>query len=121
MTWNDYRSSPPVGTVLGHRGDLAEGTTLSLSKDTGSGAFPILLVASGGTIRAFVNLCPHQDLPLDAQSREIISADGTTLLCSNHQAGFRIEDGVGVKDLGIDCALDLIPIAVDDDGSIHIV
>ena len=120
MAWNDYRSSPPAGTLLGHRGDLTEGTAQSLLIDTGNGAFPVLLVASLGMIRAFVNLCPHQDLPLDYRSKDVVSADGTMVLCSNHQAGFRVADGVGVLDLGHDCELETIPIDIDGDGAIRI-
>ena len=120
MAWNDYRSSPPVGTLLGDLATLADGTVGSQMIDSGQGGFPVLLVASQGLVRAFVNLCPHQDLPLDYRSADILSADGSLLLCSNHQAGFRVDDGIGVLDLGHDCALERIPIAVDAAGLLRI-
>lgn len=120
MAWNDYRSSPPPGTALGHRDDLVDRSARSVLIDSGKGGFPVLLVASKGMIRAFVNSCPHQDLPLDYRSSDIISADGAIVLCSNHQAGFRIDDGIGVLDLGHDCDLDVIPITIDADGTIRI-
>lgn len=49
-----------------------------------------------------------------------MSADGTVLRCTNHSAGFRVQDGVGVEGLGLNCALDAIPIAVDDQGRIRV-
>lgn len=120
MAWDDYRSSPLPGTILTTTETLARERVVSVAPDSGFGAFPILVVATSEGPRAYVNLCPHLDMPLDFRSRDIISADGSMLLCSNHQAGFRLTDGVGVKDLGIDCALEAIPLAVDADGAIRI-
>ncbi len=120
MPWNDYRSSPPSGTLLTTAETLERERVVPVAPDSGFGAFPILVLATPEGPRAYVNLCPHLDMPLDFRSRDIISADGTMLLCSNHGAGFRLTDGVGVKDLGIDCALEAIPLVVDVDGAIRI-
>lgn len=120
MPWNDYRSSPPPGTLLTTAETLQRMRVVSIAPDSGNGAFPIIVVATPEGPRAYVNLCPHLDMPLDFRSSDIISADGTMLLCSNHQAGFRLTDGLGVKDLGLDCALEAIPLTVDADGAIHI-
>jgi nitrite reductase/ring-hydroxylating ferredoxin subunit len=120
MMWNTYRSSPPPGTPLCRLDDLSVSRVVSVAPDSGLGAFPILVVATGDGPRAYMNLCPHLDLPLDLRSSDILSADGTMILCSNHQAGFRITDGVGVKDLAIDCDLEPVPLACDADGMIRI-
>ena len=75
---------------------------------------------SAGTLAAYVNACPHQYLPLDHRGANVLSADGTILRCTNHGAGFRVEDGIGVEGLGLNCALDAIPIVVDDEGRIRV-
>ena len=69
---------------------------------------------------AYVNACPHQYLPLDHRGSNVLSADGAVLRCTNHSAGFRVRDGVGVEGLGQDCVLDAIPIVVDDEGRIRV-
>jgi nitrite reductase/ring-hydroxylating ferredoxin subunit len=79
-----------------------------------------LVVASRGTVRAFVNICPHQDLPLDYRAANVISADGAMLRCTNHDAAFSIEDGSGVQGLGVGRKLDVIPIETGDDGLIRV-
>lgn len=120
MPWNDYASSPPPGTPLCTLDDLTRSRVISVAPDNGHGVFPIVVVATDAGPRAYMNLCPHLDLPLDLRSNQILSADGTLLLCSNHQAGFRVTDGVGVKDLAIDCELEPIPLVCDVDGMIRI-
>ncbi|WP_375307568.1 hypothetical protein WI560_08065 [Bradyrhizobium sp. A11] len=50
----------------------------------------------------------------------MLSADGTVLRCTNQSAGFRVQDGFGVEGLGLNCTLDAIPIAVDDEGRIRV-
>jgi nitrite reductase/ring-hydroxylating ferredoxin subunit len=118
--WATYRSSPLEGTVLGKIGDLPEGTTLSREIFGQFGAFPVVIAPLGGSIRAFVNLCPHQDLPLDYRSTQILSADGQRLICSSHNAEFRLTDGVAIRGPCVGRNLDAIPVVVDADGAIRI-
>mgnify|MGYP000044163987 CR=1 FL=1 len=106
MNWSDFRDAPEPGTTLAKTKDATEGQALCLTL----GAFPILLTRTGGKVRAFVNACPHQYLPLDHRSGQVMSADGTKIRCSNHAAGFDAISGEGVEGLGIGCALHPIPI-----------
>jgi len=52
-----------------------------------------LLVATPDGARAFRNLCPHVPIPLDRDGEPLLSADGLFLVCRNHGAVFRPEDG----------------------------
>lgn len=107
--WQSYASAPKSGTVICALADVAEHGVASLSiKD-----FPILLVRRGQWLRAYVNACPHQYLPLDQRGAQVLSADGNTLRCTNHHAGFCVETGVGTEGFGLGECLDAIPIAVD--------
>ena len=98
--------------------DIVEGSFKSIR--SGPADFPILIVRSAGTLAAYVNACPHQYLPLDHRGDNLLSADGTVLRCTNHSAGFRVQDGVCVEGLGLNGTLDAIPIAVDDQGRIRV-
>src|ERR1044072_2765954 len=98
--------------------DIGEASLNSIK--FGPADFPIVIVRSAGTLVAYVNACPHQYLPLDHRGDNVLSADGKILRCTNHSAGFRVEDGVGVEGLGLDCSLDAIPIVVDGNGRIRV-
>lgn len=114
--WRRYRGAPGEGTALCRLEAIPQPGTLGVSV----AGFPVLLARSGDLLRAYVNACPHQFLPLDHRGDRIISADGTVLRCTNHAAGFRLEDGEGVEGLGLGCALDAIPVSVDAAGTVVI-
>lgn len=110
MPWTDYSSAPAPGTVVCDAAQV--GDVLSLSVTTDRGAFPMLVVRTDGDLRAYVNACPHQYLPLDWRSDQVVSADGTMLMCSAHGARFDICTGQAIE--GADCGLDPVPVAVVD-------
>lgn len=114
MTWSDYRDAPASGTVLARSDELRDGTTMTVVL----GAFPALLVRGQAGLRAFVNACPHQYLPLDHKGERLLSADGTVLRCTNHSAGFDADSGVGTEGLGLGCALEPIPVKETGAGEI---
>ncbi|MDD9970626.1 MAG: Rieske 2Fe-2S domain-containing protein [Myxococcales bacterium] len=54
-----------------------------------------LLVRDGkGCPRAYLNLCQHLPIPLDAGGGRFLSADGSHLVCQTHGAAYRLSDGV---------------------------
>ena len=116
--WKQYRGAPAEGSILCRAEELLEGKVKSMK--FGTAEFPILIVRSLGHVTAFVNACPHQYLPLDHRGDKMLSADGTIICCTNHGAGFRVVDGVGVEGLGLTCMLDAIPITVDAAGQIRV-
>ncbi len=73
------------------------------------GEFPILLLKDDKGIRAFVNACPHQFLPLDTRGN-VLGAGGARLICTNHDAAFDAVTGQGVSGFGLNCALTILPI-----------
>lgn len=114
--WKSYHASPIEGTEICKVEKIPDPGTLTVELD----GFPLLLVRRNGAIKAFVNACPHQYLPLDYQGEKLISADGTILRCTNHQAGFLIETGEGVEGLGIGCKLDEIPVSIRSNDTVTI-
>ncbi|MFO1107199.1 MAG: Rieske 2Fe-2S domain-containing protein [Amaricoccus sp.] len=114
--WRKYRGAPAEGTGVCRFEAIPEPGTLAVSLS----GFPVLLARSGDLLRAYVNACPHQFLPLDHKGDRIISADGTVLRCTSHGAGFRLADGEGIEGFGLGCALDAIPVSVDAAGVVVI-
>lgn len=107
--WRDFPGAPEKGTRICAAAEVPLTGVTSHDLD----GFPILLVASAEGLRAYVNACPHQYLPLDWRSPNILSADGEMLRCSNHDAGFDACTGQGRDGLGQGCALDPVPVRVD--------
>jgi nitrite reductase/ring-hydroxylating ferredoxin subunit len=113
LTWRDLPGAPPPGTALGTVADLPPGGLAVWS----AGDFSILVLDGGGSEgappRGFVNLCPHQYLPLDWRADRVLSRDGTRLVCSNHQAAFDAVTGAGLLGLCQGQALIPVPLALD--------
>ena len=114
--WTHYSGAPAPGARLCALANVPEEGTLCLDL----GGFSVLIVRARGSLAAFVNACPHQYLPLDFRGDRLLSADGTVVRCTNHEAGFDAETGEGVEGLGIGCELDAIPVVVNGDGDIVI-
>ncbi|MFN3275407.1 MAG: Rieske (2Fe-2S) protein [Paracoccus sp. (in: a-proteobacteria)] len=108
MAWTDYRSAPPPGTVICPAAQIIAVHSISLTTDRGS--FPLIVLRDGALIRAYVNACPHQYLPLDYRGSTLLSADGTKLLCTAHGASFDKTTGEVVQ--GADCGLDPVPVGI---------
>ncbi len=108
--WKDFPGAPVPGTVICAEDQLPQQGV----KGIDLAGFPLLLVASVDGLRAFVNACPHQYLPLDWRGAGLLSADGQTLRCSNHGWGFDAETGQGVDGGAEGCALDPVPVTLRD-------
>ncbi|TDH35202.1 (2Fe-2S)-binding protein [Pseudohoeflea suaedae] len=117
MKWSDLSTSPAAGTVVAKAADVQGAVTMTIN--TAAGDFPLLLVRIGGEIRGYVNMCPHQYLPLDYRSAQVLSADGTKLMCSAHGAMFDAHTGAGIGGEGLGCTLVPVPLA-DMSGEIRI-
>ena len=114
--WKGYRHAPAAGTPVCAPAEVPEAGTLCVNL----GGFPLLLVRAGGALRAYVNACPHQYLPLDHKGSRLLSADGRVLRCTSHGAGYLAETGEGVEGPGAGLALDPVPITVGDDEMVRI-
>jgi len=106
VAWSDYRSAPPPGTPVCRPDEV--GGIRSLTVETERGNFPLLILRAGDGWRAYVNACPHQYLPLDHRGGQLLSADGTKLLCTVHGARFDLHTGAAID--GADCGLDPVPL-----------
>jgi len=98
-------------TFLCHPGDLdrtgAKGVVLPDNRD-------IVVVRTGDGVRAYINACPHQGVPLETFPDRFLDADMRHLVCSAHGARFRLEDGMCVGGPCIGKALRPVPTTMDD-------
>ncbi|MDX5350081.1 MAG: Rieske 2Fe-2S domain-containing protein [Paracoccaceae bacterium] len=106
MAWTDYSSAPAPGTRICAASEITAVHSLTVTTERGS--FPLLVLRDGAEIRAYVNACPHQYLPLDYRGTTLLSADGTRLLCTAHGASFDKTTGAVIE--GADCGLDPVPV-----------
>lgn len=54
---------------------------------------PFMVLRRGQKVYVYVNRCPHNRAPLDFTPGKFLNHDGAYILCSNHGALFRIQDG----------------------------
>lgn len=111
MSWQDISTAPASGTVVCDA-DQVEGVK-ALDLD----GFPLLVIRDADGLRGFVNLCPHQYLPLDFHG-DRLSSDGARLICTSHQAQFDARTGE-VCAGPADCGLDSVPLR-EQNGKIFI-
>jgi len=115
--WRRHPQAPAPGTALGQVDEIEDPGVRLLSFGSGRRVFSMLLVRRGGVVRAFLDACPHNWLPLSWRGGSLLSADGARLVCSNHFAEFDADDGRPLSGPA-DCSLDAIPIHVEADGAI---
>jgi nitrite reductase/ring-hydroxylating ferredoxin subunit len=105
--------------VLGRLPDFPDGAAAAASYRRADGReVAVLVVRRGAELRAYLDLCPHQYLPLTWRGGRVLSADGERLRCSNHGAEFAVEDGRGISGPGSACGLTPVPLRVEPDGTL---
>ncbi|MEX2450269.1 MAG: Rieske (2Fe-2S) protein [Rhodospirillales bacterium] len=75
----------------------------------------LLAVRRGETVYVYENRCPHRRLPLDFKAGQFLDAEKKHILCTNHIALFRIEDGFCIDGPCQGERLRAIPAAVHGD------
>ena len=90
--------------------DVADGGSAAVPGERGAG-HGLMVLRRGGRAFVYVNRCPHVGLPLDLRPGRFLDRDGSHILCTNHGALFRIEDGLCV--FGPCLGSRLQPVATD--------
>jgi nitrite reductase/ring-hydroxylating ferredoxin subunit len=109
-----------VNTRLCRVDDIADGGSAGFAASIDGRDRPLLAVRKGERVFVYINRCPHRGLPLDLMPGEFVTHDGEYILCRNHAALFRIEDG---RCAGGPCGgMGLVPVAVTvNDGDVLLV
>ncbi len=73
--------------------DLPEGAARGFPPPPG-GFTGLVALRREELLKVYVNACPHLGLSLDIAPDRFLSADGNRIVCANHGAEFRLQDGV---------------------------
>jgi nitrite reductase/ring-hydroxylating ferredoxin subunit len=113
-------TNPPIvrpGEVMCRMEDLADPASKAfvLKFDDGE-EVEIFVVRRGDQAHAFVNQCPHEDMPLTGDDEDsFLNLDGSRILCAVHGATFRIATGEALSGPALpDGCLMRVPISVED-------
>ena len=78
----------------------------------------IFVVRKGSSVFGYRNLCPHAARRLDWPEDEFTIEKAEYIVCTNHDARFRIEDGVCFAGPCRGQKLKPVPVRVGDDGCV---
>jgi nitrite reductase/ring-hydroxylating ferredoxin subunit len=104
---------PPAGTDVCAIGDIAVDFAIVVALGRGSGGLEIIVVRDAAGVRGFVNVCPHNPLPLNIDSR--IYSHDQHVHCDHHFAKFRFSDGMCTA--GACIGEGLAPVALHVEGT----
>ncbi len=96
-SWRALPGAPPPGEVLCRAEAIEDGGARVLTFGSSVERFEMFVLRRGEALLAFVNACPHAGLPLDLVPGRFYTRDKRHLLCANHGARFRIENGFCVS------------------------
>lgn len=77
--------------------DIPDGGSARFSGTVNGEARSLMAIRQGNTVHVYVNSCPHTGAPLDFTPGQFLDVDRRHILCTNHGALFRIEDGYCLK------------------------
>lgn len=83
------QGAPAPGTVLKSLDAIADPGGAPADYE----ALPILILRSGESVTAFINVCPHQGRPLCLPSGKTLISEARFVVCPFHAASFDIETG----------------------------
>jgi nitrite reductase/ring-hydroxylating ferredoxin subunit len=73
--------------------DVADGGSAAFVAEVAGQPRSAMAIRRGMSVFVYVNSCPHTEAPLDFTPGKFLDLEGTHILCANHGALFRIEDG----------------------------
>lgn len=76
--------------------EVADGAPAAVP-GVGPGDHGLMVLRRGDAVFVYANRCPHVGLPLDFRPGRFLDGEGRHILCTNHGARFRIEDGVCIS------------------------
>lgn len=85
--------TPPGRRLLCRLDDIPDGGSQRFTAPVDGTPQALMAVRRGGDVFVYVNACPHIGAPLDFLPGQFLNRERTHILCANHGALFRIEDG----------------------------
>jgi nitrite reductase/ring-hydroxylating ferredoxin subunit len=94
--------------------DIAEGGK-EVCINAESGPVYVMLFPYAGTVRAYLNVCPHQGMPLNWAPDKFMFTGQGFLICAHHGARFDLDTGACVGGACRGAYLQKVDISLDED------
>ena len=94
--------------------EITDPGSCGFSAQLTGGTREILVVRVQDRVYGYINSCPHTGAPLDWIPDRFLSLEGDYIQCANHDALFRIEDGICVSGPCTGQGLGVVPLEVVD-------
>lgn len=118
MGLDNILAEPEVSSALANISQVSNSKTLVVQAKGVNQT--VILIKHEGEVKAYLNNCPHQNVPLNEAYKIDVNPFEKTMKCSVHDAFFRIEDGLCVEGPCWDEALEAIAIEVSEHGDIYL-
>jgi nitrite reductase/ring-hydroxylating ferredoxin subunit len=103
---------PAPGTPLCALDEMDDPGAKGLTLGSGTAQLNIFLVRKNDAVHGYLNLCPHAATRLDNWPDRFLTQDESQILCGNHAALFRIEDGLCTSGPCVGKQLEAVPVEV---------
>ncbi len=100
-----------------HQARLAEGCALGFDPHH-EGRDTLLVLRWQGLLRAWLNSCPHLEVPMHYRKGRFLSADGQYIVCFAHGALFVPDTGLCVLGPCLGQSLHPQSLSVDEEGGV---
>ena len=104
---------PETPTRLCPMDRIPDGDSAGFFVELGGAWHNLFAVRRGDAVFAYVNSCPHTGAPLNLLPDKFLDIERTRILCTNHGALFRIEDGHCIHGPCAGKDLQTVPISVE--------
>jgi len=101
---------PEPGTVLKTLADIPDPGGLPADFEP----TPIVVLRSGKTVTAYLNVCPHAGRPFSLPSGKTLVSEGQFLVCPFHGASFDLKSGACVGGPAGSSVLKPVPVKVEN-------
>jgi nitrite reductase/ring-hydroxylating ferredoxin subunit len=112
--WFEQRHAPQPGTYLCDATEVDSSQVREFRFGTDTHVpFRMFLYNDAGTLRAYMNACPHFNVPLNYLPGDIFTTDRRQFLCMTHYAKFNLHDGHCTEGPCEGDGLEVIPLRFD--------
>ncbi|MCH8098606.1 MAG: Rieske (2Fe-2S) protein [Proteobacteria bacterium] len=119
MTAKDYADGAKpgagaVGDVLCRLADIPDRDSRAFTVALNGKAREIFAVRLADEVFAYVNVCPHRQMPLNWKPDVFLAYDKSRILCTMHAATFDIRQGHCVGGPCPGQSLESVPVVIED-------
>jgi len=108
-----------VQHLLCNKKDITNYSARGFEVETSTGKIDLFVLRQDNDISAYLNNCPHVNVPLNWQPDDFMSLEGTHIQCATHGALFSLENGLCVSGPCRGQSLTPISIELDSQGDIY--